>query len=63
MSATVVKDFCRAYGIDEKNENLVEEIYSALTGGREHRKSYRVKPERSKKQASISDGGAGTPDG
>lgn len=63
MSATALKEFCREYGIDEKNENLVEEIFSALTGGRKYRKSYRVKPEREKKQASISNGGARTPDG
>lgn len=32
MTATV-KKFCRINGLDENAEDLVEKIYSALTGG------------------------------
>ena len=31
MTATV-REFCRKYGIDEKSEELVNEIYEALCG-------------------------------
>lgn len=56
MTATVVKEFCRAYGINEKNENLVDEIFDALTGGNEHRKTCRIKPERTKIKTTVSNG-------
>lgn len=32
MTATI-REFCRAYGIDENAENIAELIYSALIGG------------------------------
>lgn len=62
MSATVVKEFCRAYGINEKSENLIDEIFEALTGGKKYRKAYRVKPKRAKVKATVPNSGARTPD-
>lgn len=40
MTATA-KEFCRVYGLNEKSEQLVEDIYNALTnGGGEYREPY-----------------------
>lgn len=36
MTATV-REFCRAYGINENAENIAELIYSALVDGDEYR--------------------------
>lgn len=54
MTATV-REFCRAYGIDENAENIAELIYSALIGG-ENGSIREVIREKQKIQTPIPDG-------
>lgn len=54
MTATV-REFCRAYGIDENTENIAELIYSALVGGDVNRKSDRISNKREKIEVAIPD--------
>lgn len=55
MTATV-RQFCREYGINEKSDNLVENIYEALTGGGKYKEPCGLEREREEVETPISDG-------
>lgn len=61
MTATV-REFCRINGIDENANDIVELIYSALTGGDNDRAINGHCPQGQEIKAPISDGGARTAD-
>lgn len=55
MTATVV-EFCRAYGLNDKSEQLVDDIYNALVGGDDDRESVRSCDKGQENETPISDG-------
>lgn len=55
VTATVI-EFCRAYGINEKSENVVGEIYDALIGGGKYRQPCGHEREGQENETPISDG-------
>lgn len=61
MTATV-KEFCRINGLDEKSENLVELIFTALTGGGTNERTGRITDTGKEIETAIPDGTAGEAD-
>lgn len=61
MTATV-REFCRINGIDENKDDIVELIYSALTGGDDYRAINGHCSKGQKIKAPISDGNTRTAD-
>lgn len=54
MTATV-KEFCRINGLDERAENLVDKIYTALCGGEVDRINNRLNDTEKENEAPIPD--------